>query len=140
MHRCIGIAVILALFAPLSSSAATDVKSAAPSAAERMQQPGPEEQQLKRRTGTWTVKATFRPTPDAQPMITDHLVADRKMVGLYMEEVMHPDAGAQMPTSNASRISTTAAWKGVGSTFPWTRAFRSESCRRTASRTSRRAN
>jgi hypothetical protein len=97
MHRSIGIAAILALFAPLSSSAATDAKPATPSAAERMQQSGPEEQQLKRRTGAWTVKTTFRPTPDAQPMITDHLVADRKMVGLYMEEVMHPDAGAQMP-------------------------------------------
>jgi hypothetical protein len=24
-------------------------------------------------------------------------LADRKMVGLYMEEVMHPDAGAKMP-------------------------------------------
>jgi hypothetical protein len=74
MQRCIGIAVILALFAPLSLSAATGAKPAAPSAAERMQQSGPEEQQLKRRTGTWTVKATFRPTPDAQPMVTDHLV------------------------------------------------------------------
>jgi hypothetical protein len=50
MHRCIGIAVLLALFAPLCSLAATDAKPAAPSAAERMQQSGPEEQQLKRRT------------------------------------------------------------------------------------------
>ena len=97
MHRCIGIALIPALFATLSSFAATDSKPAAPSAAERMQQSGPEEQQLKRRAGTWTVKATFRPTPDAQPMITEHLVADRKMVGLYLEEVMHPDAGAKLP-------------------------------------------
>jgi hypothetical protein len=62
-----------------------------------MQQSGPEEQQLKGRTGTWTVKATFRATPDAQPMVTEQLVADRKMVGLYLEEVMHPDPGAKMP-------------------------------------------
>jgi hypothetical protein len=62
-----------------------------------MQQPGAEEQQLRQRAGTWTVKATFRPTPDAQPMITEQLVAERKMVGLYMEEVMHPDANAQIP-------------------------------------------
>ena len=77
MHRWF--AIIPMLFATLSSFAANDTKPTAPSAAERMQQSGPEEQQLKRRAGTWTVKATFRPTPDAQPMITDHVVADRKM-------------------------------------------------------------
>jgi len=91
------LAIFPALLATISSFAATDAKPALPSAAERMQQSGPEEQLLQRRTGTWTVKATFRPTPDAQPMITEQLVADRKMVGLYMEEVMHPDAGAKMP-------------------------------------------
>jgi hypothetical protein len=36
-----------------------------------MQQSGPEEQELKRRAGSWTVKATFRPTPDAQPLVTE---------------------------------------------------------------------
>jgi hypothetical protein len=81
----------------LSAFAATDPKPPLPSAAERMQQSGAEEQQLKQRTGTWTVKATFRPAPDAEPMVTEQLVAERKMVGLYMEERMHPDAGAKMP-------------------------------------------
>jgi hypothetical protein len=90
-------AFVPALFATLSSFAAADTPPASPSAAERMQQSGAEEQQLKRRTGTWTVKATFRPTPDAKPMVTGQLVAERKMVGLYMEETMHPDAGAKMP-------------------------------------------
>jgi hypothetical protein len=108
-------AIVPALLAALASFAETETKPAAPSAAERMQQAGPEEQQLKRRTGTWTVKATFRPTPDAQPMITERLVADRKMVGLYLEEVMHPEAGAKMPE------------------------FRRLACRRTASRQSRTA-
>lgn len=84
-----------ALFATLSF-AATGTKQT-PSAAERMQQSGPEEQQLQRRTGTWTVKAIFRPTPDAQPMVTERLVAERKMVGLYLEERMRPDAGTDMP-------------------------------------------
>jgi hypothetical protein len=87
----------LALCATLSSFAATDPQSATPSAAERMQQPGAEEQLLRQRAGAWTVKATFRPTPDAKPMVTDHLVAERKMVGLYLEETMHPDAGAKVP-------------------------------------------
>jgi hypothetical protein len=90
-------AFVAALFATLSSFAATDPKPTTPSAAERMQQPGAEEQQLKQRTGTWTVKSTFRPTPDAKPMVTEQLVAERKMVGLYMEETMHPDAGGKMP-------------------------------------------
>jgi hypothetical protein len=85
------------LFATLSSFAATDAKPTTASAAERMQQSGREEQGLQRRTGTWTVKATFRPTPDAKPMVTEQLVAERKMVGLYLEEVMHPDAGAKVP-------------------------------------------
>jgi hypothetical protein len=93
--------VLLAAFLPallttLSSSAATDPKPPTPSAAERMQQPGAEEQQLKQRTGRWTVKMTFRPTPDAKPMVTQQLVAERKMLGLYLEERMHPDAGAKM--------------------------------------------
>jgi hypothetical protein len=91
------LAVISALLVIPSSFAASETKPTAPSAAERMQQSGPEEQQLQQRTGTWTVRATFRPTPDAQPVVTEQLVADRKMVGLYMEEVMHPDAGAKMP-------------------------------------------
>jgi hypothetical protein len=93
------LAIIPVLLATLSSFAATDPKPPAPGAAERMQQSGPEEQELKRRAGSWTVKATFRPTPDAQPLVTEQLVAERKMVGLYMEEVMHPDAGAKMPRS-----------------------------------------
>jgi hypothetical protein len=90
-------AAFLLLFASLTSCAATETKPTTPSAAERMQQSGPEEQQLKRRMGTWTVKATFRPTPDAKPIVTEQLIAERKMVGLYMEETMHPDAGAKMP-------------------------------------------
>lgn len=96
-RRCIVGAVIPALFVTLASFAASDPKPAAPGAAERMQHPGPEEQQLEQRTGTWMVKMTFRPTPDAAPNVTEHLVAERTMVGLYMEEVMHPEAGAKMP-------------------------------------------
>ena len=90
-------AAVPVLLAAFSAFAASETKPATPSAAERMQQPGPEEQQLQRRTGTWAVKATFRPTPDAAPIVTEGLVAERTMLGLYMEEVMHPDAGAKMP-------------------------------------------
>jgi hypothetical protein len=96
-HRWTLSALVPALLVTLAAFGASDTKPSAPSAAERMQQAGAEEQQLKRRAGTWTVKATFRPTPDAKPMVTEQLVAERKMVGLYLEEIMHPDAGAKTP-------------------------------------------
>lgn len=96
-HRAVAVAIVPALFAAISCFAAANPQPNVPSAAERMQQQGPEEQQLKRRTGTWTVTMTFRPTPDAKPNVTEHLVAERTMVGLYMEEVMHPEGGAKLP-------------------------------------------
>lgn len=96
-RRSFLVALLPALFATLSPFAATAEKPATPSAAERMQQPGYEEEQLQQRTGTWTVKMTFRPTPDAKPIVTEQLVAERRMVGLYMEETMHPDAAADLP-------------------------------------------
>lgn len=68
-----------------------------PSAAARMQQPGPEEEQLRERSGTWTVVSTFRPAPDAAPIVTDGLIAERMMVGLYMQEVMKPGPGSKAP-------------------------------------------
>ena len=40
------------------------------SAAERMQQAGPEEAQLKQRVGTWDVTARLRLTPDATLAVT----------------------------------------------------------------------
>jgi hypothetical protein len=62
-----------------------------------MQQKGAEEQQLVRRTGTWNVTFTFRPAPDAAPIVTNGLVAERTMVGLYMQETMRPEASAKVP-------------------------------------------
>lgn len=96
-HRASAVAIVPAFLAAISCFAGANPQPTVPSAAQRMQQPGPEEQQLERRTGTWTVKTTFRPTPDAKPNVTEHLVAERTMVGLYMEEVMHPELGAKMP-------------------------------------------
>jgi hypothetical protein len=68
-----------------------------PAAAMRMQQPGPEEQQLRQRSGTWSVVSRFRPTPDAAPVVSDGLIAEREMIGLYLQEVMKPDAGSKVP-------------------------------------------
>ncbi len=68
-----------------------------PSAAERMQQDGPEEAQLKQRIGTWDVTARLRLRPDATPIVTDGLLAERTMVGLYLQEVMKPAPGSKAP-------------------------------------------
>ena len=64
-----------------------------PSAAERMQASSPETDELIRRTGKWTVVSTVKLTPDATPIVTRGLIAERAMVGRYMQEVMHPASG-----------------------------------------------
>jgi hypothetical protein len=77
----------------VSSSKAARVASAS----ERMQEPGAEAKQLARRAGVWTVVNTIRATPDAKPAVTAGLVAERKMIGLYLEEVMMPAPGSATP-------------------------------------------
>jgi hypothetical protein len=67
------------------------------SAIERMQEPGPEATALARRAGSWNVVMTLRPTPDAAPIVTPGLVADRAMVGLFLQEVMKPAPGSSTP-------------------------------------------
>jgi hypothetical protein len=66
-----------------------------PSAAERMQQAGPEEAQLRQRVGTWDVTARLQLTPDATPIVTAGLFAVRTMVGLYLQELMKPAPGSK---------------------------------------------
>jgi hypothetical protein len=63
------------------------------SAAEQLLAPGPEEKQLMSDVGTWHVVATAWPTPDADPIVTDNLIAERTMVGLYLQEIMRPASG-----------------------------------------------
>jgi hypothetical protein len=71
--------------------------SATPSAIERMQKPGPEAEQLARRAGIWNVVVTIRPAPDAAPVVTSGLVAERTMIGLFLQEVMKPAPGSSTP-------------------------------------------
>jgi hypothetical protein len=71
--------------------------AAGPSAVERLLQPGPEAQALARRAGSWDVVMTIRPTPDAEPIETRGLVAERRMIGLYLNEVMRPAPGTALP-------------------------------------------
>src|SRR5581483_7824444 len=63
------------------------------SAAERMQQAGPQELGLRSRTGTWEVVTTMWPKPGAAPVVTRGLVAERAMVGPILQEIMRPGPG-----------------------------------------------
>jgi hypothetical protein len=99
--RCTGLRVTIQLVAFTCGVGAPVVsareQAQPPSAAMRMQQPGHEEEQLRQRSGTWTVVSRFRPTPDATPIVSDGLMAERTMVGLYMREVMTPGQGSKVP-------------------------------------------
>jgi hypothetical protein len=64
---------------------------------ERLLEPGPEAQRLTRQVGAWDVVMTVRPTADATPIVMRNLIAERTMVGLYLNEVMRPAAGANVP-------------------------------------------
>jgi hypothetical protein len=72
---------------------------AAPSAltAERLLAPGPEAQELARQVGTWNVVVTMHPTPNGPPVVVSGIVAERTMVGLYLNEVMKPAPGSNIP-------------------------------------------
>ncbi|TIS98783.1 hypothetical protein [Mesorhizobium sp.] len=82
----------LAGFIVISPSRAAD-----PSAAERMSQAGPEEEELKKQTGSWDVVASLWPAPGAEPIVARGLVAERTMIGPILQEIMRPAPDAQVP-------------------------------------------
>jgi len=75
----------------------SQAESPSPSAAERLNSPGPEAEELTRRAGTWDVVATFWPKAGAEPQITRHLIAQRSMIGSFLHEVMRPAPGSGTP-------------------------------------------
>jgi hypothetical protein len=40
---------------------------------------------------------TLRPAPEAAPVVTANLVAERSMVGLFLQEIMKPAPGSNLP-------------------------------------------
>lgn len=54
----------------------------------------PELEGLARRAGTWEVKMTMRPTPDAEPIVVTGLIAERTVIGPYLQEIMKPGPGS----------------------------------------------
>lgn len=86
----------LAAALALSSSLAGVQANAAdsPSVMEQLNEFGPEAQALARRAGTWDVTITSWDAPGAAPAVLTGLVAERRMIGPMLEEVLHPIAGA----------------------------------------------
>lgn len=88
------VAVVFAASAP-SGTLLTQAQTNPPrSANDRMLEPGREAAQLARRAGTWDVVMTLRPSPDAKPIIAKGLIAERTMIGLYLQEIMRPAASS----------------------------------------------
>jgi len=56
---------------------------------------GPETAALVSQEGSWAVTDTFRITPDAAPQVSTGLVADRRMVGSFLEETLHSDGSTK---------------------------------------------
>ena len=71
--------------------------SAQASAATRLSEPGPEAKALAQQAGQWDVVATMWPAPGAPAVEMRGLVAERTMIGLYLQEVMHLAPGASGP-------------------------------------------
>lgn len=95
---------ILALAAAIPiASAAPHISSAdEPSAAQRMSEPGPEENQLRGWIGQWDVVASLWPAPGAQPIVSRGIIAERAMIGPILQEIMHPTPGS--PTADFRRL------------------------------------
>ncbi len=91
MHRLITMtaAVVLSM---MSSVEAQERMTPASSAAERMSEAGPEQNDLMRQVGSWDVVATMWPAPGAPPKVT-RAVAERSMIGPFLQEVMRPPQG-----------------------------------------------
>ncbi len=96
LGRCLSIGFAAAFAAP-TLLAQTAESTPSRSAIERMQKPGPEAEQLARRAGVWNVVVTLRPAPDAAPVVTSGLIAERTMIGLFLQEVMKPAPGSTTP-------------------------------------------
>jgi hypothetical protein len=93
----INIAVAIFVLSSLSpiAGAQNPPQKKPPSAAERMSQPGPEETALHQQGGSWDVVASLWPAPEAQPIVTRGLIAERVMIGPYLQEIMKPSPGSQ---------------------------------------------
>jgi hypothetical protein len=94
---CVAIGLMLAPSAIFAVDSTPQPKEPALGAVRRMSQPGPQEAFLAAQTGTWDVIATLWPSPDARPKVMRGLVAVRKMIGAYLQELLQPAPGSKNP-------------------------------------------
>jgi len=73
-----------------STVAQSPIVPSSPNAAPRMDM-------LASRIGTWSVLMTMRPTAVSKPIVVAGLIAARSMVGPYLQEVMMPAPGSNVP-------------------------------------------
>lgn len=59
--------------------------------------PRPETERLTRRAGSWEVVMTLRTAPNAEPIVIRGLIADRTVIGSYLQEIMKPAPGSKVP-------------------------------------------
>lgn len=89
MRLITAVAIIIGLLSGSPAWAQADT-----SAASRMAEPGPEQRHLRQLVGSWDVTFTMWPAPDARPVVTRGLVAERAMVGSILQEIMRPGLGS----------------------------------------------
>jgi len=68
-----------------------------PSAEKRMNELGPENSSLTGQIGTWDVTETVWASPKAAPIYNRKLVAERKMIGSMLQEIIRPAPGSKYP-------------------------------------------
>jgi hypothetical protein len=79
-----------------SAAAAEATPPVGPPSADAAPAPShPELDRIARRAGTWDVTMTMRPTPDAEPVVVRGLVAERAIIGPYLQEIMKPGPGSE---------------------------------------------
>jgi len=87
------VAITLAMSSILANAQADSVEARTPT--ERLNQPGPQGEALARGAGTWDVTFTNWEAPGAEPTVVTGLLAERRMIGPMLEEILRPapDAG-----------------------------------------------
>jgi hypothetical protein len=91
---------------------APSARADAPTASDRINELGPEGKALARRVGTWDVTATSWTGPGAAPVTVTGLVAQRRMIGPMLEEIMSPGPNASMPPFNRADYLTYSRLEG----------------------------
>lgn len=81
-------ALLLAAGLHTGSSRAAEPASNANLVAPQLNASGTEGRMLAAQVGAWIITETSWETPDAQPLVTNNLIADRRMIGNLLEETL----------------------------------------------------